>query len=257
MGLGAPSQRPMVLKVTRQQNLGAQGVCKLHCKEAVVSVGLPNMQTTDKVSQAPHRRFLKKNYASFLISKELGRKNGSGAWEQHFSSLPSASILDGRTDLQSGIRHVPIPLLPRQLIVVPPRSSKAQAGSHSGCWTFLLLHGLFPLASQTTSKHCQFPSRRQGFPVGLLWVMELQNSLSKIPIRHQKTPIALCFFWSLGTPNPTQSIPLYSLMPSLAHPPAATRIPTVTELSHPPGDPLELLSGSAETAWPVPGAGWG
>lgn len=29
VGTGAPSHCPMVLKVTRQQNLGAQAVCKL------------------------------------------------------------------------------------------------------------------------------------------------------------------------------------------------------------------------------------
>lgn len=161
-------------------------MCKLQCREAALSVGLANMETTDRVLRAPHGCFListAKNYSSFLILKELRRNNGSSGWEQHFSSLPSASILDDRTDLQSGIRHFLIPPLPRQLVVVPPRSSKAQAGSWSGCWT-LLLSWLLPSASQTTtSKHCWFPSGSQRFPGGLLWVIELQNSLNKTPIK--------------------------------------------------------------------------
>lgn len=81
--------------------------------------------------------------------------------------------------------------------------------------------------------------------------MELQNSLKKIPIMDcTKRQLYFAFLWqpSLGTPNPMQLIPLYSLGPSLAHPPAATRILTVTELFYPPEDPLKSPSGSAETA---------
>lgn len=44
MGIGAPSHCPMVLKVTRQQKLGAQAICKLQCREAALSVGLANME---------------------------------------------------------------------------------------------------------------------------------------------------------------------------------------------------------------------
>lgn len=44
VGTGAPSHCPMILKVTRQQNLGAQAVCKLQCREAELSVGLANME---------------------------------------------------------------------------------------------------------------------------------------------------------------------------------------------------------------------
>lgn len=162
VGTGASSHCPMVLQVTKPGStsclqVAVQGSC-------AVCGADKHGETTDGVLQATHGCFLintAKNYASFLISKELRRKNGSGGWEQHFSSLPSASILDDRTDLQSGIRHFPIPPLPRQLVVVPPRSSKAQAGSQSDCWTYPLSHGLFLLASQTTtSKHCRFPSGR-------------------------------------------------------------------------------------------------
>lgn len=53
VGIGAPSHCPTVLKVTRKKNLGAQGVCKLQCKETVLSVGLPNMERPQTGSYSP------------------------------------------------------------------------------------------------------------------------------------------------------------------------------------------------------------
>lgn len=35
---------PMVLKATRQQNLGARAGCELRCREAVLSAGLANLE---------------------------------------------------------------------------------------------------------------------------------------------------------------------------------------------------------------------
>lgn len=49
------------------------------------------------------------------------RSSTSPAYPQH----PFCRAPDGRTGLQSGIRHFPISPLPRQIVVVSPRSSKA------------------------------------------------------------------------------------------------------------------------------------